>query len=76
MADDDVGASLGHGGRFVRVEDIGRGEEIERVRGADHVDLEAVAHAGLFEIPAERAVDEAYSGKILHAGEADFLQVP
>ena len=41
----------------------------------DHVDLEPIAHAGLLEIGAEGAVDEADGRKVLHAGEAERLQV-
>ena len=71
MRDDDVGAGLGHRDRLVRVEDVGRGQEVELAGLADHVDLEAKAHAGLLEALAHRAVEEADRRKILHAGEAD-----
>ena len=43
--------------------------------GGDHVDLEAVAHAGLLEGGSHRAVEEPDSGEVLHAGEAESLEV-
>ena len=52
-----------------RVEDIGRREQAEVGGLPDHVDLEPVAHAGLFEVRAERAVDQADGREVLHAGE-------
>ena len=39
------------------------------------LDLEAVAHAGLFEVGAERAVDQADGREVLHAREAKRLQL-
>ena len=41
------------------------------VRAGDQVDLEPVAHAGLLEVRAEDAVDQADGREVLHAGEAD-----
>ena len=60
---------------LVGVEDVGRGQEVERVGGGDHVDLEAVAHAGLLEGGAHGAVEEADGREVLHAGEAHGLQL-
>ena len=75
VGDDDVGAGAGHGARLVGGEDVGRGQEVEGVGGGDHVDLEAVAHAGLLEGGAHGAVEEADGGEVLHAGEAEVLQL-
>ena len=75
MRDDDVGAGLGHGARLVRVEHIGRGQQVELVRLGDHVDLEPKAHAGLLETLAHRAVEQADRREILHAGETHRLQL-
>ena len=75
VADDDVGAGARHRLRLFLVEDVGRGEEVQLVGGADHVDLEPVAHAGLLEVGAEDAVDEAHGGEVLHAGEAELAQL-
>ena len=41
----------------------------------DHLDLQRIGHAGLFEIGAEDAVDQADGRKVLHAGEAQRLQL-
>ena len=43
---------------------------------ADHVDLVAVAHAGLLEVRTEDPVDEPDGREVLHAGEADLLDLP
>ena len=75
MADDDVGAGLGHGGRVVLVEDIGRRQQVLGVRQRDHVDLQPVGHAGFLEIGAEGAVDQPDGREVLDAGEADRLEL-
>ena len=75
MGDDDVGAGAGHGARLLGVEDIGRGQEVQLVGLADHVDLEPEAHAGLLEALAHDAVEEADGRKILDAGESHRLQL-
>ena len=75
MAHDDVGAGLRHRGGFIGVEHIRRGQHVFRMRLGDHVDLEAVGHSGLFEVGAERAVDDADGREVLHAGESDRLHV-
>ena len=41
----------------------------------DHVDLKAVAHAGLLKVLAEHAVDKAHGREVLHAVEALILQL-
>ena len=56
---------------FGLAEDVGRGQQVERARARDQLDLEAVAHAGLFEVGAEGAVDQADGREVLHAGEAE-----
>ena len=67
MANDDVGAGVCHGDRVGLGEDIGRGEQVGLVRRPDHVDLQAVAHARLFQVGAEDAVDQAHGREVLHA---------
>ncbi len=39
------------------------------------VDLEMEAHAGLFQIGTEGAVDQADGREVLHAGEAERLEL-
>ena len=75
MADDDVGAGLRHRRGLALAEDIGRRQHVLGMRLGDHVDLEPVGHAGLFEIGAEDAVDEADGREVLHAGEAERLEL-
>ena len=60
--------------RLGLAEDVGRGQQVQRAGARDHLDLEAVAHAGLFEVGAEGAVDQADGREVLHAGEAQVDQ--
>ena len=53
------------------VNTYGRGQQVLLAGEPDHVDLEPEAHAGLLEVLAERAVEEADGGEVLHAREAD-----
>ena len=73
--DEHVRARLRHRVRVRDGEHVRAGEEPELVRLADHVHLERVRHARLLQVLAERAVDEADSGEILHAAEADVLEL-
>ena len=70
VRDEHVGAGLGHRDGLVGVEHVRRGQQAHRGGRADHVDLEAEAHAGLFEVGPERAVDQADGREVLHAREA------
>ena len=74
MADDDVGARLGHFARLLGLEDVGRGQQIEPVRSPDQVDLRPEAHAGLLQIGTKDAVDQPDAGKVLDAREAEAGQ--
>ena len=75
MADDDIGACDRHRGRFRFAEDIRRRQHVLVTRLRDHVDLQRVGHAGLFEIGAEDTVDQADGRKVLHARKAQHLQL-
>jgi hypothetical protein len=75
VTDNDVGARDRHGGGFLFAEDIGRRQHVLLMRHRDHLDLQRVGHAGLFEIGAEDAVDQADGRKILHARKAERLQL-
>jgi len=75
VGDEDVGAGPGHVRGLLLVEHVRRSEQVHLMREADHVDLEAVAHAGLLEVGAEHAVDEADGGEVLDSGEADVLHL-
>ena len=75
VADHDVGAGLRHRRRVVLAEHVGRGQQVLGAGLGDHVDLEAVAHAGLLEVRPEDAVDQADRREVLHAGEAHRLQL-
>ena len=70
-----VGAGLGHRDRGLDVEDVGRGQQVALGGQPDHVDLEVVAHAGLFEVLPEHAVEQADGREVLDAGEAHGLQL-
>src|SRR5882724_3234092 len=69
VTDHDVRARLGHVRRALLRKDIGGGEEVEDMGGADHLDLEAVAHARLLELGADGAVEKAHGGEVLHPRE-------
>ena len=49
VGDDDVRAGAGHPLRLAGVEDVRRRQQVQLVRRGNHVDLELVAHPGLFE---------------------------
>jgi len=61
---------------LVVVKDVGRSEQVHAPGPADHIHLRVVAHAGLFEVSAEVAVDQADSGEVLHAAESDIPELP
>ena len=75
MRDKAVRARFGHCTRLLCVEDVGAGHHIQLMRLADHIDLKAVAHAGLLQILAEHAVDQADGREVLHAVKALRLQL-
>ena len=75
MADDDVGARDRHCGRFLLAEHVGRGQHVLLMRLRDHLDLQRIGHASFFQIGAEQAVDQADGREVLHAGEAQCLQL-
>jgi MoxR-like ATPase len=60
--------------RLVRVEHVGRRQQVHLMRQRDHLDLQPEAHAGLLEALAHGAVEQADRRKILHAGKAHRLQ--
>ena len=71
MRHEDVGTRSRHRRRLVVVEGVGRRQEVTLVREPDHVDLAAVAHAGLLQPGAKHAVDQSDRREVLHAAEAD-----
>ena len=57
MRDDDVGAGFGHGDSLGGIEHVRRGQQIHLGRNADHFHLLVIAHAGLFHIGADAALE-------------------
>src|ERR1035441_1695572 len=57
------------------VEDIGTGEQIQRMGQSNHLDFQFVSHACLFEILPEIAVNQTYCWKILDSCEPELFQV-
>src|SRR6266851_5313820 len=51
------------------IEHVGRGQHVLGACFGDHLDLQGVGHAGLFEIGAKDAVDQSDGRKVLHAGK-------
>jgi hypothetical protein len=75
VGDDDVRAGVGHGLGLGLVEHVRRGQHVLGASQPDQVDLQAVAHAGLLEVLADLAVEEAHGREVLDAGEAQGLEV-
>ena len=57
------------------VRDIDDAEQVHPARERHHLEFLLHAHAGLFEHPAEVAIDDRVGGKIVHAGEAHLLHL-
>ena len=75
MADDDVGAGFRHRRRIGLGEHVGRRQQAARMGCGDHIHLQPVGHAGLFEVGAQGPIDQADRGEVLHPGEADALHL-
>ena len=61
---------------LVGVEDVGRGQQVQLARQRDHLDLEAVAHAGLFEVLARNVPSiRPTVGKFCTPAKPDRLQL-
>src|SRR4029077_2416416 len=71
VGDDNVRTGVRHRGRLRRVENIRGRQEVLLVGQPDHLNLQRVAHSGLFQIPAEDSVDQSDGWEILHSGETD-----
>ena len=71
----DVCTRVGHPTCLLRIEGVRRRQKIERSCSADHLNLELEAHPGLLEHLAEVAVDHAHRREVLHAGEAELLEL-
>ena len=67
VCDQEVRAGSCHGLRFVFIEDIGAGEQIQLMRVRNHLDFLRVTHAGLLQVLAEEAIDQSHGGEILHS---------
>lgn len=75
VRNEDVCAGAGHLLALLHVEDVGRGQQVQRASLPDHVDFQVVSHARLLEIGPELPVDEADGGEVLHAGKAQVAQL-
>ena len=75
MGHDDVRAGLREQPRLLRVEGVGRGEQVELMGGRDAIDLQGEAHARLFEVRPEEAVDQPDRREVLDAGEPHLLEL-
>ena len=75
MGNEYVRTGFGHGLCLLGIEYVGAGEHVKLMCLSDHLDLKAVAHAGLFEVLAEYTVDQADGREILDAVEALILEL-
>src|ERR1700733_553615 len=66
VCNQEICAGSCHGLRFVFIEDIGAGEQIQIMRLRNHLDFLRVTHAGLLQILAEEAIDQPHRGEVLH----------
>src|SRR6267142_1244006 len=76
VADDDVGAGLGHVARVLLRKDVGRGEQVELPGSLDQLNLEGVAHAGFFELSPDHAVEQPHGREVLDARESELAEAP
>ena len=76
VAHDDVGAGLGHRHGVGLAEHVRRRQQVElTTRSAIISTSSVVAHPGLFEVLAEHPVDQPDGREVLHAGEAEPLEL-
>ena len=75
VGDHDVGPGLGHGAGLGLVEHVRGRQHVLGTGEADHLHLEPVAHAGLLQIGPDPAVEETHGREVLHAREAQRLQL-
>src|SRR5262249_62033199 len=71
----NVCAGSSHGMRVVDGEDIGGRQQLQPARDPYELHLEAEAHAGVFEVAAERPVLETDGREVLDAREAEASQL-
>src|SRR5579884_1344269 len=70
-----IGASLGHRFGLLFGEYIRTGQQAEVMGHANHVHLESVAHAGLFQALPKAAINQADCREVLHTAEARRLDL-
>ena len=75
MRHQHVGPGLGHRRSLSGVEDIRAGQHAQPVGLANHIDLQAVAHAGLLKVGPKAAVEQADGREVLHPIEAHSLNL-
>ncbi len=62
-----VRPSLRHRDGFVRVENVGRSEQVKFMRHSDCLDLLIVTHTCGFKVSPEGTIDEANSWEVLYS---------
>ena len=71
----DVCPCLCHFERIAGIENIGRGQQTERVRLCNHFYLEVIAHAGLFEMETKHSIVEPDCREVLYSRESSVFQL-
>src|SRR5258708_3769230 len=71
----DICTCFCQGTCLIRIEGVGRGEQIEFVGNTSLLDFQLETNACLFQVWPEHASKQPNSGKILHAGESHFLDL-
>src|SRR5437016_1920391 len=71
----DVCPRLRHFERIAGIENIGRGQQTERVRLCNHFYLEVIAHAGLFEMETKHSIVEPDCREVLYSRESSVFQL-
>lgn len=75
VGDDGIRALFRHFDRFLGTADIDDAEKIHAAGESDHFKFLLHAHAGLFQHPAEVAIDDGVGGEIVDAGETHFFDL-
>ena len=73
VRDQEIRAGVCHVLGLVFIEDVRAGEQVERMRACNHLDFQGESHSGFLKILAEKTIDQAHRGEVLHTGKAELF---